>query len=151
MFFDYSKLVTSNKTCKVRFFLLGMNGFRAKTMNERFTAAGYVDYVTKLQQKACPTSVFLHSSGQIIHFWRCCCRCRPHFFRELKQPQGRWQQERHKFVYLTMINNSFARFARALFIFGHFARTFSFFLRREKTGFAVKQRKHAMTNLSAYP
>ena len=37
--------------------------------------------------------------------------------RELKQPR---QQESHKFAHLTMKNNSFARFARAVFIFGHF-------------------------------
>ena len=44
--------------------------------------------------------------------------------RELKQPRRRRQQERHKFAYLTMKNNSFARFARAFFIFGHFADVF---------------------------
>ena len=37
--------------------------------------------------------------------------------RELTQPRRRRQQERHKFAYLTMKNNSFARFARAVFIF----------------------------------
>ena len=31
------------------------------------------------------------------------------------------QQERHKFAYLTVKNNRFARFARAFFIFGHSA------------------------------
>ena len=41
--------------------------------------------------------------------------------RELKQPRRRRQQERHKFAYLTMKNTTFARFARAFFIFGHFA------------------------------
>ena len=41
--------------------------------------------------------------------------------RKLKQPRWRWQQERHKFTYLIMKNNTFARFARAFFIFGHFA------------------------------
>ena len=41
--------------------------------------------------------------------------------RELKQPRPRRQQERLKFAYLTMKNNSFARFARAFFIFGHLA------------------------------
>ena len=42
-------------------------------------------------------------------------------FRELKQPRRPQQQERHKFAYLTMKNNSFAHFARAFFIFGHLA------------------------------
>ena len=41
--------------------------------------------------------------------------------RELKQPRPRRQQERHKFAYLTIKNNSFARFARAFFIFWHLA------------------------------
>ena len=41
--------------------------------------------------------------------------------RELKQPPPRRQQERHEFAYLTMKNNRFASFARAFFIFGHFA------------------------------
>ena len=40
--------------------------------------------------------------------------------RELKQPRRRRQQKPHKFAYLTMKNNSFARFARAFFIFWHF-------------------------------
>ena len=41
--------------------------------------------------------------------------------RELKQPRRRRQQERHNFAYLTMKNSTFARFARAVFIFGHLA------------------------------
>ena len=41
--------------------------------------------------------------------------------RELKQPRRRRQQDRLKFAYLTMKNSSFAPFARALFIFAHFA------------------------------
>ena len=56
--------------------------------------------------------------------------------RELTQPRRRLQQERHKFAYLIEKNNSFARFARAVFIFD-ISQTFSFFLRREMTGFAV--------------
>ena len=41
----------------------------------------------------------------------------------MTQPeQPRRQQEGdHKFAYLTMKNNTFARFARAFAIFGHFA------------------------------
>ena len=39
-----------------------------------------------------------------------------HGIRELKQPQ-----KPHKFAYLTMKNSIFARFARAFFIFWHFA------------------------------
>ena len=38
------------------------------------------------------------------------------------QPRRRRQQERQKFAYLTMKNNSFARFARAFFIFEHFVK-----------------------------
>ena len=41
-------------------------------------------------------------------------------YRELKQPGRRRQQKPDKFAYLTMKNNSFARFARAFFIFLHF-------------------------------
>ena len=38
-----------------------------------------------------------------------------------KQPRRRRQQERYKFASLTLKKNRFARFARAFFIFGHFA------------------------------
>ena len=41
--------------------------------------------------------------------------------RELKQPRRRRQQKPNKFAYLTMKNSIFARFARASFIFWHFA------------------------------
>ena len=41
--------------------------------------------------------------------------------RELKQPRWRRRQKCHKFAYFTMKNGSFARFARAFFIFVHFA------------------------------
>ena len=41
--------------------------------------------------------------------------------REFTQPRRRQQQEHHKFAYLTVKNNRFARFARAVFIFGHSA------------------------------
>ena len=40
--------------------------------------------------------------------------------RVLTQPQRRRRQECHKFAYLTIKNNSSARFARAFFILGHF-------------------------------
>ena len=43
------------------------------------------------------------------------------FISDLTQPRRRLQQERHKFAYFTMKNIGFARFARAFFIFGHFA------------------------------
>ena len=43
---------------------------------------------------------------------------------EFTQLRRRRQQERHKFAYLTVRNNSSARFARAVFIFGHFADVF---------------------------
>ena len=45
-------------------------------------------------------------------------------------------KERHKLAYLITKNNSFARFARAVFIFD-ISQTFSFFLRREMICFAV--------------
>ena len=41
--------------------------------------------------------------------------------KQLGQPRRQRQQERHKYAYLTMKNSSsFARFARAFFIFVHF-------------------------------
>ena len=52
------------------------------------------------------------------------------------QPRRRLQQELHKFAHLIEKNNSFARFARAVFIFDILV-LFSFFLRREMTCFAV--------------
>ena len=57
-------------------------------------------------------------------------------FRELKQPRGQRQQKPHKFAYLIMKNSSL----HALHV--HFSsfdilKTFSFFLRREMTCFAV--------------
>ena len=52
---------------------------------------------------------------------RICLSSPPTSFRELRQPWRRRQQEHHKFAYLTMKNNRFARVARAFFIFGHFA------------------------------
>ena len=54
----------------------------------------------------------------------------------LKQPRRRRQQKLHKFAYLTMKSNSFARFARAFFIFLHFVDVLVLF-RREMTCFAV--------------
>ena len=53
------------------------------------------------------------------------CRRLPRNNREFTQIQQRRQQERHKFAYLIVKNNSFARFARAVFIFD-ISQTFSF-------------------------
>ena len=41
--------------------------------------------------------------------------------REFEQQLQRRHKEHHKFAYLTMKNNSFARFAHAIFISVHFA------------------------------
>ena len=57
-------------------------------------------------------------------------------YKKLKQPRRRRQQKPHKFAYLTMINSIFARFARAYFIFWHFADVLVL-PRREMTCFAV--------------
>ena len=70
--------------------------------------------------------------------WKCNFAFLQSIFRELKQPRRRRQQKPHKFAYLTMENRIFARFARAYFIFWHLKLTFSFFLRREMTSFAVE-------------
>ena len=51
----------------------------------------------------------------------CPCKTTPRVIREFTQPRRRRQQERHKFACLTVKNNRFARFARAVFIFGHSA------------------------------
>ena len=56
--------------------------------------------------RTCSTLIFPRSTNQI---------------RELKQPQRQRQQERQEFPYLTRKNNSFARFARAFFIFKYLA------------------------------
>ena len=53
--------------------------------------------------RTCITLIFPRSTNQI---------------RELKQPRRRPQQQRRQSTYLTMKNSSFARFARAFFIFG---------------------------------
>ena len=49
-----------------------------------------------------------------------CRRRRGCLSSQLKQPRRRRPRERHKFAYLTTKNNSFARFARAFFIFLNF-------------------------------
>ena len=54
------------------------------------------------------------------YFFKAASKHSCHHIWEFKEPRRRQQQERHKFAYLTMKNNSFARFARAFFIFGHF-------------------------------
>ena len=69
--------------------------------------------------------MWFYWTGHIKELWNIfnCSftRCQATIIRELKQPRRRRQQERHKFAYLTTKNNSFARFARAFFIFVHFA------------------------------
>ena len=64
----------------------------------------------------------------LFHPWypsvfRCSARSHSNLIRisQLVMVRRRRQQERHKFAYLTMKNNSFAHFARAFFNFGHFA------------------------------
>ena len=56
--------------------------------------------------------------------------------RELKQPRRRRQQKPHKCAYLIMKNRIFASFARHFSAFD-ILKTFSFFLRRQITCFAV--------------
>ena len=93
--------VTLYKISEVCFHSLGTNGFRAKVKNETFTAAGsrcpqnlknenfassFGTHVKKLHQKACRTCstiIFTQSTNQIIHLFRCHCRC--HFSRELEK------------------------------------------------------------------
>ena len=70
--------------------------------------------------------------------------------REFKQPRRRRQQERDKFAYLTMKNNSFARFARAVFIwtFGRHSRSFHHVKR--SVLHLCGRRKHMMANVQLY-
>ena len=65
-------------------------------------------------------------------------------FKKLRQSrrQRRLRQERHKFAYLTMKNNSFARFARGIFIL-YISLQFSFYRCLEITCFVVTWTKSA--------
>ena len=54
-------------------------------------------------------------------FWLCKSHTQLEDNKKFTQPWRRRKQERHKFTYLTVKNNRFARFARAFFIFGHSA------------------------------
>ena len=63
-------------------------------------------------------SPYLPNSPTLSLFCNFCCCV--HFWTYLKQRQRSRQQERHKFAYLVGKNNSFARSARAFFIFVHF-------------------------------
>ena len=67
------------------------------------------------------TSVFVRGNSMILLREAVLWQSANTSNRELKQPRQRRQQEGHKFAYLTIKNNSFARFARAFFIFSHFA------------------------------
>ena len=90
-------LLTLYKIGEVHFRLLGTNGFHAKAQIEKFTAAGsrcrqnlkYENFTSSfgrlrqnIAQKACrmcSTITFPLSTNQIIHLWRCRCRCCRHF------------------------------------------------------------------------
>ena len=67
------------------------------------------------------TSVFVRGNSMILVSEAVLWQSANTSNRELKQPRQRRHQERHKFAYLTIKNNSFARFACAFFIFSHFA------------------------------
>ena len=62
---------------------------------------------------------FFFAESREFSTWNCEVSCHESHNRGLKQPRPRLQLERHKFAYLTMKCNSFARFARAFF--SHFA------------------------------
>ena len=64
---------------------------------------------------------FFFAESRDFSTWNCEVSRHESHNRELKQPRRRLQLERHKFAYVTMKNNSFARFARAFFVFSHFA------------------------------
>ena len=59
-----------------------------------------------------------HAKAKNERFTAAGLRCRQNLKnRDLTQPRRRRQQERHKFAYLIVKKSSFARFARAVFIF----------------------------------
>ena len=94
-------LITLYKIGEVHSRLLGTNGFHAKAKDKRFTAAGsrccqnlknenFTSSFGRLRQKlhqkpccTCSTIIFAHSTNQIIHLWRCGCRCSCHFLNSL--------------------------------------------------------------------
>jgi len=79
---------------------------------------------------------FLHTADIYITYGPCTTYCTySTYFRELKQPRRRRQQNPHIFAYLTMKNSIFARFARH-FSFFDILKMFAFLQRREKTCFA---------------
>ena len=89
-----------------------------------FASIAHPDFTTTPQRALMNDTL---SSTRVVTAW---------LIRELTQPRRRRQQELHKFAYLIMNNNRFARFARAFFIFD-ISQTFSFFLWLEMTCFAV--------------
>ena len=82
-------LFTLYKIGGVRFRLFGSSSFHVKAKNERFTAAcsrcrqnlkyeNFTSSFARLRQniapksvQPCSTIIFLHSTNQIIDFWRC--------------------------------------------------------------------------------
>ena len=64
--------------CKFVGFLLPSSSWLLKLPNVKISRRRLADYVKTLHQKACRTCstiIFLHSTNQIIDFWRCRCRC----------------------------------------------------------------------------
>ena len=55
---------------------------RQNLKNENFTSS-FGRPRQNLHQKACCTIIFPHSTNQIIHLWRCRCRCCLHFLNSL--------------------------------------------------------------------
>ena len=119
-----------------------LHRFRAKNT---VIATGYVYFIMSIDMLLHERNSQCYLQGCLLIFmlfWEFNCKSYSSFNddtagnRELTQPQQRQQQGRHKFAYLIVKNNSRARFARAVFIFD-ISQTFSFFLRREMTCFAV--------------
>ena len=153
-------LITLYKIGELHFRLPGTNGFHVKAKCERFTAASshcrnnlkyehFTSSFARVRQNFAPKSVphvqhdYFSSFNQSNHCFVALSLTLPSSnlkrpIRELTQPRRRGQQERHKFAYLTMKNNSLvARFAGAFFLSDISIRTFSFFLRRKMACFAV--------------
>ena len=130
-------LLTLYKIGGVHFRLFGANGCHFKAKHERFTAASsccghnleYENFTSsfgRLRQKIVPQSVphlqhdYFSSFNQSNH-WLVVTLPSSNLRLPIGQARRQRQQERHKFAYLTSEWKPVYTFARAFFIFLHFA------------------------------
>ena len=147
-------MVALYKIGGVHFRLLGTNGFHVKAKNEMFIAArsrcrqslkyeNFTPSFGRLRQNIAPKKSVPHlqhdyfsSFNQSNDRFVALSLTLPSQIRELKQPRRRRLQNPHKFAYLT-IKTVFLHALHVHFSFFDILKTFSFFLRRELTCFAV--------------